>query len=66
MGFGTRRNSRALVEGRDRAPARSYFKAIGFNDEASLLADEVRDKRSNRLLSAELRAFQLAIAQHRP
>jgi dihydroxy-acid dehydratase len=33
MSFDTRHNSRALVEGRDRAPARSYFKAIGFNDE---------------------------------
>ncbi len=30
--FDPRHKSRALYEGRDRAPARSYLKAIGFND----------------------------------
>src|SRR5690606_6947375 len=28
-----RKNSRTLLDGTDRAPARSYFKAIGFNDD---------------------------------
>lgn len=30
--FDPRHKSRTLYEGRDRAPARSYLKAIGFND----------------------------------
>ena len=33
MSFDTRHKSRALLEGPDRAPARSYFKAVGFTDE---------------------------------
>ena len=33
MGFDPRHKSRTLLEGPDRAPARSYFKAIGFTDE---------------------------------
>lgn len=33
MPFDTRHKSRLLLEGRDRAPARSYLKAIGFSDE---------------------------------
>ncbi|MDA2938890.1 dihydroxy-acid dehydratase [Acidobacteria bacterium AH-259-A15] len=33
MAFDLRHNSRTLLEGPDRAPARSYFKAIGFTDE---------------------------------
>ena len=33
MSFDLRHKSRALLEGPDRAPARSYFKAIGFTDE---------------------------------
>lgn len=33
MSVDLRRNSRILLEGPDRAPARSYFKAIGFSDE---------------------------------
>ena len=33
MTFDTRHNSRTLLDGPDRAPARSYFKAIGFTDE---------------------------------
>ena len=31
--FDTKHKSRVLLEGRDRAPARSYLKAIGFSDE---------------------------------
>src|SRR6266498_2459538 len=34
MAYDPRRNSRILLDGPDRAPARSYFKAIGFSDEA--------------------------------
>ncbi len=34
MAFDVRHRSRHLIDGRDRAPARSYFKAIGFDDEA--------------------------------
>ncbi len=33
MSFDPRHKSRTLLEGPDRAPARSYFKAIGFTDE---------------------------------
>lgn len=33
MSYDPRQNSRILLEGPDRAPARSYFKAIGFSDE---------------------------------
>jgi dihydroxy-acid dehydratase len=33
MAYDPRRNSRILLDGPDRAPARSYFKAIGFTDE---------------------------------
>ncbi len=33
MGFDPRHKSRALLDGPDRAPARSYFRAIGFTDE---------------------------------
>lgn len=33
MSFDPRHKSRALLEGRDRAPARAMFKAIGFTDE---------------------------------
>jgi dihydroxy-acid dehydratase len=33
MPFDTRHRSRILLDGRDRAPARSYLKAIGFTDE---------------------------------
>src|ERR1700726_2149623 len=33
MPFDTKHKSRLLLEGRDRAPARSYLKAIGFTDE---------------------------------
>lgn len=33
MTFDIRHNSRELLDGPDRAPARSYFKAVGFNDE---------------------------------
>ena len=33
MAFDPRHNSRILLDGPDRAPARSYFKAIGFSDE---------------------------------
>ena len=33
MAFDLRHNSRTLLDGPDRAPARSYFKAIGFTDE---------------------------------
>ena len=33
MTFDPRHQSRALVDGADRAAARSYFKAIGFTDE---------------------------------
>ena len=33
MSFDPRHKSRALLEGRDRAPARAMFKAIGFRDE---------------------------------
>ena len=40
--------------------------AISLNDQAMLLADEVHDKWSNRLLSAEFGAFHLAIAKHGP
>ena len=29
----TRRRSRTILEGRDRAPARSYLKGMGFSDE---------------------------------
>ena len=32
MTYDSRRNSRILLDGPDRAPARSYFKAIGFSD----------------------------------
>src|SRR5437870_12200699 len=32
MSFDPRHKSRALLDGRDRAPARSYLKAIGFAD----------------------------------
>jgi len=32
MTFDIRHNSRELLDGPDRAPARSYFKAVGFND----------------------------------
>ncbi len=34
MTFDPRHRSRRLLDGRDRAPARSYLKAIGFDDEA--------------------------------
>jgi dihydroxy-acid dehydratase len=34
MAFDVRHRSRALIDGPSRAPARSYFKAIGFDDEA--------------------------------
>lgn len=34
MAFDVRHKSRHLIDGRDRAPARSYFKSIGFDDEA--------------------------------
>ncbi len=34
MPFDMRHRSRVLLDGRDRAPARSYLKAIGFDDEA--------------------------------
>ena len=34
MPFDVRHRSRHLLDGRDRAPARSYYKAIGFDDEA--------------------------------
>ena len=34
MAYDWRHNSRILLEGPDRAPARSYFKAIGFSDQA--------------------------------
>ncbi len=33
MSYDPRHNSRILLDGPDRAPARSYFKAIGFRDE---------------------------------
>src|SRR5262245_9857889 len=33
MAFDERHKSRVLLDGRDRAPARSYLKAIGFTDE---------------------------------
>ncbi|MBI4608708.1 MAG: dihydroxy-acid dehydratase [Candidatus Rokubacteria bacterium] len=33
MSFDPRHKSRTLLEGPDRAPARSYFKAVGFTDE---------------------------------
>lgn len=33
MSFDIRHQSRTILDGRDRAPARSYFKAIGFTDE---------------------------------
>jgi len=33
MTYDPRRNSRILLDGPDRAPARSYFRAIGFRDE---------------------------------
>lgn len=33
MAYDPRSNSRILLEGPDRAPARSYFKAIGFSDQ---------------------------------
>ncbi|MCH8191394.1 MAG: dihydroxy-acid dehydratase [Chloroflexi bacterium] len=33
MAYDWRHNSRILLEGPDRAPARSYFKAIGFSDQ---------------------------------
>ena len=33
MAFDSRHNSRTLLDGPDRAPARSYFKAVGFSDE---------------------------------
>ncbi len=33
MSFDTRHQSRTLLDGPDRAPARSYFKAVGFTDE---------------------------------
>jgi dihydroxy-acid dehydratase len=33
MAYDWRHNSRILLDGPDRAPARSYFKAIGFSDE---------------------------------
>ncbi len=32
MAFDLRHNSRTLLDGPDRAPARSYFKAVGFSD----------------------------------
>ena len=32
MSLDPRHKSRALLDGRDRAPARSYLKAIGFGD----------------------------------
>ena len=35
MAFDSRHNSRTLLDGPDRAPARSYFKAVGFSDEES-------------------------------
>src|SRR5215468_7793563 len=34
MPFDARHKSRILLDGRDRAPARSYLKAIGFGDDA--------------------------------
>ncbi len=34
MAFDVRHRSRLLIDGRDRAPARSFFKSIGFDDEA--------------------------------
>jgi len=34
MPFDARHRSRILLDGRDRAPARSYLKAVGFDDEA--------------------------------
>ncbi len=34
MSFDVRHRSRHLIDGPERAPARSYFKAIGFDDEA--------------------------------
>jgi dihydroxy-acid dehydratase len=34
MAFDVRHRSRHLIDGTERAPARSYFKAIGFDDEA--------------------------------
>ncbi len=34
MPFDPRHRSRILLDGRDRAPARSYLKAVGFDDEA--------------------------------
>ena len=34
MAFDVRHRSRQLLDGRDRAPARSYYKAIGFDDQA--------------------------------
>ena len=32
MSLDPRHKSHTLLDGRDRAPARSYFKAIGFSD----------------------------------
>ena len=40
--------------------------AIGFNNQSLLLADEVGDKRPDRLLAAELGAVQLAVSQRGP
>ncbi len=34
MSFDTRHKSRTILDGRDRAPARSYLKGIGFDEEA--------------------------------
>jgi hypothetical protein len=40
--------------------------AVCFNDQTSFLAYEIRNERTNRLLSSEFNPLELAIAQNGP
>jgi hypothetical protein len=40
--------------------------SIGFDDEASLLAEEIDDKWSDRMLASEFGAHDLSVPQHLP
>jgi len=46
------------------AGALRMLPSISFDDEPALLADEVRDERSDRLLPPEFGAIELPVAQH--
>ncbi len=64
--FDPRHKSRTLYEGRDRAPARSYMKAIGFDDGQGLserLVPLFAHLRQQRLLAGN--SLEILVARHR-